>query len=134
MPKARGHLALLCSSLGCPGKAVLSPNAGGASPALRALAVSAPWALGYIFPRLPTLARPRPAAVTPRSGRAGCCRPDGLTATGVGICATQRLVDALHVEHRSHSAAQGAADVNGRWSLGLGQWFRYAFTSCSRNI
>jgi hypothetical protein len=88
------RLAPLCPSQGCSGKAVLWPSAGGDSLALRARAVSAPWALGNIFPRLPTLARPRPAAGTTRPGRAGCFRPDGLTATGVGICATQRLAAA----------------------------------------
>jgi hypothetical protein len=112
--------APLGSNLGCTGRAVLLPRAGGASQALRARAVSAPWALGHYFPRLPTLARPLPVAGTRRSGRAGCCRPDGLTATGVGECATQRLVDKQHAERRSHSAAQGAAGVNGGWRLRLG--------------
>ena len=90
----------------------MRPSAGGASLALRARAVSAPWALGHIFPHPPALARPLPAAGTMRQGRAGCCRPIGLSAAGVGAYATQRLVDASHGERRSHSAAPGAADVN----------------------
>ena len=70
--KSARRLEPLCPSLSCAGRAALLLSAGGASLALRARAVSAPWALGHIFPRLPTLARPRPAAGTPRPGRAGC--------------------------------------------------------------